>query len=680
MQPNNLPSKYRPDIDGLRAIAIISVVFYHAGFPGFPGGFVGVDVFFVISGYLITALLFNEAVNHGHVSLSAFYARRVRRLMPAALLVVAITLLLGGLFLPPASSEQRSLARSAMAMAFFGSNFFFFKNTGGYFDAPSFSLPLLHTWSLSIEEQYYLIWPLLMMLFFRFTKTPQVVEKMRRRVICALGMMLIASLVLCVSTTSKHQSFTFYLLPARVWEFAIGGIIGLVGQSFYTRLRRYAEALALGGLALIIYSVAALSHSTPFPGWAAMFPVFGTALLIVGLNANEHGVARHMLCAKPLVLVGLLSYSWYLWHWPLLSIYRIYNMGAENLLHNALLVALALGLAYLTFIWIERPIRLHRPWLFSHVRSTLFVGLGICLTTVLLASGLWAWRNHQKSLPEYKQIFKARGDLPPYQMSCSPPKNWEHGVLVREECTQGPDKQHPKIILWGDSHADHLMPMMMEAFPNASVSQLTMPGCIPVIGYDSRAAVKSQTCQDFNQRVLREIAELKAKGLEGVVISARWHSYLWHQSISLFEQQSGSITADAEKRALARADMQASLDAMLSSLEKIGVRVAILAPSPELIYPPLQCLALRGDSYCNVPRKINESFITDATSALSDVVSRHSNTRLIQLMDFFCDTETCYAKRNGKILYFDSNHLTATAARELGHHLSSELAWLKTAP
>ena len=390
--------QYRPDIDGLRAIAIISVIAYHAGFPGFSGGFVGVNIFFVISGFLITSLLFNEAAASGRVNLGAFYARRVRRLMPAGLVVVTVTLLLGAIVLPPASSEQLSLARTAIAFAYFGSNFFFFRTTGGYFDAPSFSLPLLHTWSLAVEEQYYLIWPLIMLLVFHISGGQRTEAFMRRRSLWVLGMMLVASLILSIGTTRDHQNFAFFLLPTRIWEFAIGGMVGLAGSAFYARLRRWAEVLAVGGLALIVYSVVALDHGTPFPGWVAVIPVLGSVLLIAGMSADERGGVRRILAVRPMVFIGLLSYSWYLWHWPLLSLFRIYNLGVQDVAANAVIIVLALVLAWLTYVLIENPIRVRRPGPFRSVRPTLFVGLGIALVTVSMGSGLKAWRDYQKTL------------------------------------------------------------------------------------------------------------------------------------------------------------------------------------------------------------------------------------------------------------------------------------------
>ena len=666
--------KYRPDIDGLRAVAIISVVFYHAGFPGFSGGFVGVDVFFVISGFLITSLLFNEAVATGRVSLSAFYARRVRRLMPAGLLVVAVTLLLGGLFMPPASDEQRSLARSALAVAFFGSNFYFFRTSGGYFDDPSFSMPLLHTWSLAIEEQYYLLWPLLMLLVFRWAGVARAESAMRVRVVWVLAGMLLLSLALCIGTTPDYHNFAFYLLPARVWEFALGGIVGLAGTAFHSRLQRWAEGLSVLGLSLIVCSVAGLNYRTPFPGWAAIFPVLGSAVLIVGMSANEHGFVRRMLAVRPLVFIGLLSYSWYLWHWPLLSIHRIYTLGTLDIPANALLVSLALALAWLTYVWIEHPIRMRRPWLFGRVRTTLFAGVGISLATVLMALGLWAWYKHQKSFDTNPT------DIPPYQKLCSLSRIQPVGKLPRDKCIHGPDKMHPKVLLWGDSHAGHMMPMLMEAFSDVAVYQLTMAACVPVIGYEALAPETPKYCPEFNRRVLQEIKDLKKDGLEGVVISARWPIHLWQDNKAPAGQVSGAEPVDRKKKAQALAAMQSSLDAMLSTLEGIGVRVVLLAPTPELVFSAPQCLALGRGVQCNVARASSEKYVGDSTVALAEVVSRHPNVRLVQVMDFFCDAQTCFAARDGKTLYSDPDHLTATASRELGRFLSPELAWLRGKP
>ncbi|MCB1932395.1 acyltransferase family protein [Accumulibacter sp.] len=681
MQPptQQAPARYRPDIDGLRAIAIMAVVFYHAGFPGFSGGFVGVDVFFVISGFLITALLFNEAAATGRVSLSAFYARRVRRLMPAGLLVVAATLLLGALFMPPVSDEQRALARSAMAVAFFASNFYFFATTGGYFDAPSFSMPLLHTWSLAVEEQYYLLWPLLMLLLFRLSRPSSGESTMRTRVLWALAVMLAMSLALSVGFTGSHQDFSFYLLPARVWEFAIGGIVGLAGTAFYHRLRRWGEALAGVGLALIAFSVGVLDDGTPFPGSAAALPVFGAALLIVGMTANEQGRVRRLLASRPMVFVGLLSYSWYLWHWPLLSFYRIHGLGIRDLAGNAVVITVALILAWLTYIGIEHPVRTRRPWLFASVRPTLFAGAAISLATLFLAAGLWGWREYQKSADAYSWIVTAQSDHHRHKQACSQPAR-PVADLPLAECTYGPDRNHPKLLLWGDSHAMHLLPMLTEAFPEVAVYELTMATCVPLLGDESRPLLTGEKCLEFNRRVLQEIIALKNSGLEGVVMSARWPMHFAHQSIAVADQRPGAAPPDATAMAQRRTAMQRSLDVTLTTLERLGLRVVVLAPTPQLLYSAPQCVALRGAAHCNVPRARNEFMLSDSTEALAEVISRHPNTRLIEPVDFFCDAQTCLAVRDGRILYYDDDHITTAAAHDLGRYLAADLAWLLDKP
>lgn len=673
----NLPfpsnnTKYRPDIDGLRAIAIILVVADHVGIPGASGGFIGVDIFFVISGFLITSLLFDEMVTQGRIALGTFYARRVRRLMPAGLLVVLVTLLLGALLMPAASDEQRSLAASAKSLAYFGSNFYFFKNTGGYFDGPAFGMPLLHTWSLAVEEQYYLAWPFVMLLVSRLSGGSQSRESMRRRIVGILGGMLLLSLALSAWATPDNQKFTFFLLPARVWEFAAGGMVGLAGRGFFSRLRSWADAVAVAGLAMITYATITFGHDTSFPGWIAVIPVVGTAALIAGMTANEHSQVRRLLSARPLVAVGLLSYSWYLWHWPLISIYRIRNFGAQDIGANVLVAGVALILAWLTFLWVERPIRVRRLRLFVPVRSTLILGVGISLMTILGSAGLSAWYKYQLSTDE---TAKARYDYPPYQKYCSVTQAAES--LPGEECVYGPDKHNPKVLLWGDSHADHMMAMLMAAFPREGVYQVTMPGCVPAIGYESRIPHPSKNCADFNRRVLEKIADLKKNGLDSVVISARWPSYLWHPSISVEEQGAGAVQFDPERMRQAQSRFAQAFEATLVALESMGVRVLVLPPTPELVFHAPRCISLGGGPRCDVARQVNESLTGASHAVLSATVARHPNARLAQLMDFFCDEQTCYAMRYGKVLYFDDDHITVDAARRLADYLSGDIVWLK---
>ncbi|MBK9347070.1 MAG: acyltransferase [Burkholderiales bacterium] len=512
----------------------------------------------------------------------------------------------------------------------------FSRRPAGISDDPSFGMPLLHTWSLAVEEQYYLIWPMIMLLAFHFSGTRHTEGFMRRRALWVLGAMFATSLALSIGTTKDHQSFAFFLLPARIWEFAIGGMVGLAGSIFYARLRRWAEVLAVAGLALIAYSVVALDHSTPFPGWAAIFPVLGTVFLIAGMTADEDGVVRRMLSFKPMVFIGLLSYSWYLWHWPLLSLYRIYNLGFQDVAANAVIIVLALVLAWLTYVLIENPIRIRRPGPFRSVRPTLFAGLGIALLTVSMGSGLKAWRDYQKTLEVNQPIVKARNDYAPLRGTCVFNANKPLGELPFEKCIHGSGKGVPKVLLWGDSHADHVMPALIEAYPDVAVYQLTMAGCPPVIGFELKIPPVSKFCTEFNRQVLLKIDELKKDGLTGVVISARWPIYLWRRAIAVAEEKP-SLAGDPQKMAQARIEMQSSFDETLTMLERAGLRVLVLAPNPEMIYSPPLCIGMRRGEHCNVPRSIIEALVNDPTETLAEVVSRHSNVRLAQVMEFFCD-------------------------------------------
>jgi hypothetical protein len=305
----------------------------------------------------------------------------------------------------------------------------------------------------------------------------------------------------------------------------------------------------------------------------------------------------------------------------------------------------------------------------------LFVGLGIALVTVSMGNGLKAWRDYQKTLEDNQAVVKARRDYAPYQDACTLDANRHFDALPREKCIHGLEKGHPKILLWGDSHANHVMSTLIEAFPDVAIYQLAMAGCPPVIGYEPKVPATSKYCADFNQRVLASIPELKSDGLEGIVISARWPSYLWKRTLAVSEPQPGSV-GDTKKMSEARVAFQTDFEATLSTLDGFGLRVLVLAPNPEMIYSPPLCIGLRRGSLCDIPRAVSDAFIGDPTAALAEVVSRHPNVRLAEMKDFFCDAEVCYAMRNGKILFIDENHISATAARDLGRFLAEDMNWL----
>ena len=309
MRPNDRSPGFRPDIEGLRGIAVLIVVLFHCGIPGFSGGFVGVDVFFVLSGYLITGLLVAEIQKTSELSLLQFYARRARRLLPASALTLVVTILLGAIILAP--SELDLVGHAARAAALYSSNIFFDKNAGDYFAPNVRSNPLLHTWSLAVEEQFYLFWPLLILLGLR-------VWRSMKSLVTVLSGLTIISLGTGVWFTANGGTFAFYELPARAWEFGIGGLAVLLPRSTLKIPVGWWLAFGWLGILAILGSAHFILGDTSFPGWIALIPVMGTvAALIAGTEHPRLGVGV-LLYSDPLQMLGRLSYSWYLWHWPFL--------------------------------------------------------------------------------------------------------------------------------------------------------------------------------------------------------------------------------------------------------------------------------------------------------------------------------------------------------------------------
>jgi peptidoglycan/LPS O-acetylase OafA/YrhL len=339
--------RHRADIDGLRAIAVVPVVLFHAGVSRVSGGFVGVDIFFVISGYLITSLILGEMAE-GRFSLASFYERRIRRIFPALFAVLAVCVVVAALLFLP--RELKSFDRSLLATTFFVSNIYFYSGLG-YFAAPPDTLPLLHTWSLAIEEQFYIVFPLLLSLVIAFG---------RRVWIGLIAALFLLSLAASIWVTRLNPDAAFYLAPMRVWELMLGA---LLAARLLPRIGSQAvrEMLALAGIALIGYAVFAFSPATPFPGSAALIPCLGAALVIYAGEDDGTTLAGKVLSLWPLAFVGLISYSLYLWHWPLLVFARYWTIVPLTVWQSAAIVTTSFILAAFSWRYIEQPFLRKRP-------------------------------------------------------------------------------------------------------------------------------------------------------------------------------------------------------------------------------------------------------------------------------------------------------------------------------
>src|SRR3979411_1808541 len=489
--------KYRPDIDGLRAIAVMLVVNFHAFPEAMPGGFIGVDIFFVISGFLITGIIVRE-LDQQRFSLLAFYNRRIRRIFPALIVVLCATLVLGALWMLPAPYAQ--LSADVFSSAAFFANIALLLQSG-YFNIESAKKPLLHLWSLGIEEQFYLFWPLILML----------VARMRLSILVAASVLGVASFVLNVALIGPNPVATFYLPFTRAWELLAGAVLACS----WNQVRQAGAPSNLRaslGILLIAIAAGVLDTKSAFPGWWAILPVAGAALL---LSAPVAGFCRTLLASRPLVWIGLISYPLYLWHWPLLGCFVIIQFGPLTLLERGLIVGLSFALAWLTYRVVESPFRFSRP-------SPLKIA-GLCAGMVLIAlagSVIVEGRGFDFRLPPE---IRDMADVPtqsskwPFHESLL---YLSHEMSFADSCVDR--GRRPLILVWGDSPAGALLPGLRKAQETRAfgIAQFTSSSCVPALNTDVAGV---PNCRAINDKVLALAHQIRP---DIVLLHSTWDRYL----------------------------------------------------------------------------------------------------------------------------------------------------------
>lgn len=493
--------KYRADIDGLRAVAIASVVLFHLTDYA-SGGYVGVDVFFVISGFLITQIIHDE-ITAGRFSIAVFYERRIRRIFPALFVVLAVTTVVGTIILLP--NELAVFGRSLAATTLFVSNIFFLSQAS-YFDAAEATKPLLHTWSLAVEEQFYLLFPLFLIVIHNVFKS--------RYLLCT-WIFAGLSLLLSVGLVSADPAAAFYLAPARAWELLAGCLIAL-GAFPASPHRVIRETLGFAGMGLIVVSVFLYSRGTPFPGLAAVPPAIGAALVIYSGAQRDTLVAR-LLGVRPVVFLGLVSYSLYLWHWPIIAFSRL-ALGRDFTKPEELCVIVAsLAAATLSWRYVEQPLR--RRGTGIAWAGLLRLSAGVMVALCVLGAGLMG----SDGLP---QRFSPRVDRLAAYTNYDPAKPYREGVcfltdfrihvatIDMKRCLT-PNPRQPNYLLIGDSHAAHLWIGLSTAYPGIHFLQATASGCKPVLdgpGEPPCRALRSFMLHDYIPRMRPD----------AILISAAW--------------------------------------------------------------------------------------------------------------------------------------------------------------
>jgi len=646
---------YRSEVDGIRAIAIASVVLFHGWGSAFPGGYVGVDIFFVISGYLISSIIFRE-MKEGNFTYLNFYARRARRILPALLAMILVTTIAAFLlFLPDDLIEYGKLVIYTLL---FGGNFRL-AATPGYFHHSMQENPLLHMWSLSVEEQFYLIWPTLLALMLRFL--PERRHKLAVLTLCVLSL-LAAEVLVHIWPRSA-----FFHLPTRGWELLVGALLAM---KFIPRIatKALAESLSAIGLVLMIAPLFLYDKETPFPGFAALAPVLGCALVLYSTE-NERTRVAALLSWKPIVFIGLISYSLYLWHWPIFAFTTYELLRPLTFLEALFCVLVAVSAAVISWRFIEQPFRrpgkrpskvAARPrWFFipSIGRSG---QLAVAFTAVLIAFGSFfqeskgaAWRFP----PEVRNVLDKVG----HNFAQCVPK--AQGRPKLHECQFG--DQPADLVLWGDSHAQHYLPLIANIYGRGTA--YFTAGCVPVLNAQLITFSGNQfneQCLSNNKYVMDQILTLKPKI---VVMASRWTQiedlpYGRESRATLYlVNEAAETTKEASRRTFAR-----TLDQTVSTLSAAGIKVVLMGQVPEMLLPPARCFAP-----FTLPSWDDCGFVTHqeadrrqlyVNATLKTLAKSHEGVFFFSPFSELCDNAYCYAIKDRSLHYFDNDHINLEGA------------------
>lgn len=641
--------RYYPHIDGLRAIAVLGVLAYHYGATAISGGFTGVDVFFVISGFVITAKLKRE-IEAGEYSVLSFYDSRLRRILPALLVMLITTLAAGWFLLMP--GDYADLGQSAAYAAAGLGNFFFFNHTS-YFDQASEMQPLLHTWSLGVEEQFYLAWPLLLWLGMKLIKS-------KRLFLWLFAVGLAIGLAYSVRKVGFDPKGAFYLPLPRAWELAIGGILAFVPMIRSRRLAIVAEAV---GLALIGWSFFAINAAAPFPGLNAAYACAGTALLL--WPKQETGPLAGMLAMKPLRWIGLISYSLYLWHWPVLVLFRNYNNGLMPNLGEALaLSALSICLSALSWRWVEMPFRRFRP---MHWRT---VGAGFVACAVIAVGGVAvsASAGFPARLPAESLTMSNRDAM--WAWPC--PETRTFVGLKTSTCVIGdPWETAPRhTLLWGDSHALAIAPALDVAAKGTGNSILIFQEatngveCPAVI--DNVTVVRDRTDIPLYSEVCASDRQMALKWLDRYPDTDVIFTAAWPNLAPIIHGPDGRLGVE-----IGNSLIEAGLSRLIDRLTTPERRFTLIADVPQWPADPVPCAARSNGGLLRVPcpnlqitRTQYEGRQAENQQIFADIAARHSNTQAILPAEAMCAGPTCTTALDGQFLYWDDGHLRRNLSQQ----------------
>lgn len=651
---------FRPDIEGLRGAAILLVVAFHAGVPWLAGGYVGVDVFFVLSGFLITGLLAHEVVDTGTIDVTSFYARRARRLIPAFFVVLVATLAIALLFYAPI--DRPGVASDARAVAMHYGNVLFAKEAVNYH--ASASNPFLHTWSLAVEEQFYVIWPLLFLFVGRFYAGK---ENINRQLMTAVILASVVSFAASLWVTGVSQPWAFFGMPTRIWEFAFGGIAALLVARASIDRRISAQTavmLQILGLAGLAFAAFAYHDATPYPGTAAVIPALSTVAILLGGHRAPDSTASRVLGARLLRWFGRVSYSWYLWHWPLVGLGAVldWQIGVVGKLAWS---AFALVLAVLTLKFVEEPAR--DPEKLKYNPQVLAAGAIVAsIAGALIATGAFAIARKQVSTPVQRALMAARRDGMNHDCWGSLLEN------ASAPCVFGDRSSRTTVVLMGDSHAEHWLPAVDRLGRERGwrVIAMVKPAC-PVADMEefvnARLKRDYSECTSWRREKLRRIVAMKPS----LVLLSSYDHYIAQGG----EAGGWRVTPEMWRTGLQRT---------YGLLSRAGIPTISIRDIPQAGFDAPGCLSRRasGTPFGNKRCEYNlaDGIVPSARAAQTDAARGLRNIGFVEMADRLCDRGQCSVVRRGAIVFRDDDHLSATFSRaeapELGRRIGAAVAQL----
>lgn len=648
---------FRSDIEGLRGIAILLVIAFHAGVSRLAGGFIGVDVFFVLSGYLITGLLAREVVDTGDVNLPEFYARRARRLLPAFLVVLLATVASALWLYAPIDTPQ--VASDARAVALHYGNVLFAQNAVNYHAASG--NPFLHTWSLAVEEQFYVIWPLLFAFVGRLYVADDSGTPLAKRLMIAVAIAGAVSFAASIVVTNMSQPWAFFGMPTRIWEFALGGAAALAITDETVKRERPGLVLQLAGFAAIGVATLTYHEMLAYPGTAALLPAFGGLAVIVGGFHAPNSVVSRVLSHPVLQWFGRISYTWYLWHWPLVGIGAVidWRIGVAGKLAWS---AFALVLAVLTHRFVEEPFRKAASFRDTPHRLNM-IAIGASLAAAAVAWGALLLSSRSATTPAQRPYLVARHDNMRHDCWGSTTTN------ATAPCIFGDVNATTSVVLMGDSHAEHWLPAMdkLGRERHWKIYAMVKPGC-PVADVDlfhGRLKRAYTECSDWRREKLARILSLRPN----LVMLSSYDHY---------------VSADGGEWGVTPATWRDGLRRTYATLSAAGLTTVAMRDVPNVPFDVPSCLSRRASSAPFSQRclyDLRSSLHRDAFIAQTDAARGLPNLALVNMTDRVCARSPCAVVQRGTVVYRDDDHLTATFSRAeadvLGDRIAAAVAGLR---